>query len=226
MINISRSGKESSREYAYRVIRENIMTLHLEPGQLLSEYDLSEKLGVSRTPIREAFIKLADEKLMEIYPQKGSFVSKIDKDAVEEISHTRKFIEKEILKLSMENKDESMFKEIEKNLYFQKGNIELEGTLDELFSLDNQFHKLIYRSAKKEKTWVALNYVSSHYDRVRFIEFFFGRESKLKAFNQHKKIFEIIKNKDMGAIDQIIEEHISNFKENIEVMYEKYSHYF
>lgn len=67
---------ETVREYAYRVLYQNIMTLKLPPGTAMSEQELSGVLNVSRTPVREAFIRLAEKGLLEVLPQRGTFVSK------------------------------------------------------------------------------------------------------------------------------------------------------
>ncbi|MGL6114390.1 MAG: GntR family transcriptional regulator, partial [Cetobacterium sp.] len=76
--------KENTRQYTYRVLKENIMNLNLEPGEAIGEIDLSRELNVSRTPLREAIVQLIEEKLLEVFPQKGTFISKIDLTLVEE----------------------------------------------------------------------------------------------------------------------------------------------
>ena len=69
MILYEKKEKESRKEYAYRILKENIMSLELKPGELLSEVELSEKLNISRTPIREVLMRLKNEHLIEVKPQ-------------------------------------------------------------------------------------------------------------------------------------------------------------
>ena len=78
MILYDKLKKEKAKDYVYRVLKNNIMSLQLKPGQVLSELDLANKLEVSRTPIREVLIKLKGEKLIEVKPQTGTYVSLID----------------------------------------------------------------------------------------------------------------------------------------------------
>ncbi|MEF9990835.1 MAG: GntR family transcriptional regulator [Romboutsia sp.] len=68
MILYEKREKENSKDYAYRVLKDNIMVLNLKPGELLSEAELSEKLGISRTPIREVLMRLKNEHLIEVKP--------------------------------------------------------------------------------------------------------------------------------------------------------------
>ena len=84
MIFYEKKQKETGKEYAYRVLKGNIMSLELKPGELLSESDLSEKLNISRTPIREIIMILKGEHLIEVKPQAGTYVSLIDRELIDE----------------------------------------------------------------------------------------------------------------------------------------------
>ena len=94
---------ENNKDYAYRVIKEGIMYLELQPGQAISEIELAEALNLSRTPIREVMAKLREENLVEVLPQVGTYVSKINSQLVEEASFMRFTLEKEVLKLACES---------------------------------------------------------------------------------------------------------------------------
>ena len=112
-LNINKSTKnlvENNSQYAYRVLKENIMNLTLSPGQILNETELVDILGISRTPIREAVFKLKDEALINVYPQKASIVSPIDLNRVEEAFFLRKIVEIEVLKLCCESYEAKFLK--------------------------------------------------------------------------------------------------------------------
>lgn len=81
---MERLPQESTRECVYRMLRANIMNLQHTPGSTVSETDIAESLHISRTPIREASIRLVHEKLIDVFPQKGTYVSLIDLRYVEE----------------------------------------------------------------------------------------------------------------------------------------------
>ena len=93
---------ENARMYAHRIILDNIINLELPPGSAISENDLSVSLNLSRTPVREALIEMTRLDLVKIYPQKGSFVSKIDYDLIEESKFIRLSLELAALRLLCE----------------------------------------------------------------------------------------------------------------------------
>ena len=97
MINMVQNQKVSSRMYVYSNLKGKIMNGEIAPGTKLSEQEISEKLGISRTPVREAFLQLAQEYLVGIYPQRGTIVTKIDLQLVEEGRFVREHIEKAIV---------------------------------------------------------------------------------------------------------------------------------
>src|SRR5471030_2430341 len=85
-------SKDSTSRRIYNLLRQEIINLNLAPGLNISEKDISEKFKVSRTPVREAFVRLSKEGLLNIYPQKGSFVSLIDLSSVEEARFMREHL--------------------------------------------------------------------------------------------------------------------------------------
>ena len=95
-----KAPNETVREYAYRVLYENIMSLKLPPGTAMSEQELSGILNVSRTPVREAFIRLSQKGLLEILPQRGTFVSKIHTEQLAEFRFFRVTLERAIIELA------------------------------------------------------------------------------------------------------------------------------
>ena len=99
---LERLPRETGRDYALRTIKENIISLDLAPGSLVSENELSAEMGLSRTPVRESLIELAKVKIVEIIPQKGSVVSRIDYDLVEESRFMRHVLECAVVELDCE----------------------------------------------------------------------------------------------------------------------------
>ena len=93
MILLKRNANETNRDYALRVIKENIINLEIQPGSLLGEQQVADQLGLSRTPVHEAFLELSKTRIVEIYPQRGSFVSLIDMSLVEEAAFMRRTLE-------------------------------------------------------------------------------------------------------------------------------------
>ena len=193
MILYNKLNKETGKEYVYRVLKNNIMCLELKPGELVSESDLANKMNVSRTPIREVLIRLKAEKLIEVKPQAGTYVSLIDWNIIEEAIFMRYNLEKEALKEACEYFPEDILMEMEKSLFAQKLIIDKSDNLIEFHNLDNEFHRLLFEGIKKSNVWEAICNISTHYNRMRLLA-----EMKIhKEFiiEQHEIYLDIIKNK-------------------------------
>ena len=92
-IEEKKSG-ETAREFAYRTIRDNIISLDLEPGAPFTDIEVSQQIGISRTPVREAVIQLSEEsRIIEIFPQRGMRIALIDVELVEEARFLRLIVE-------------------------------------------------------------------------------------------------------------------------------------
>lgn len=225
LIKINRQFGENTKHYIYRILKMNIMTLNIKPGTIISEADIREALDVSRTPIRESIVRLSEELLMNVYPQKGSFVSLIDLKIVEEAYFMRKILEKAVLKLAVKNFSEEGIKELEKNLKFQNIISQVEEDHSELFFLDNEFHRIIYKEVQKEKVWNSIQSLSTHYDRVRFLDAV-EKTNLVPTLEQHREIIDIIKNKELEKVEAMVDLHLSNFKNKIDYLIKKHPDYF
>ncbi|WP_461204886.1 GntR family transcriptional regulator [Clostridium sp. DL1XJH146] len=100
---MSRKGKMDLKEKSYLYIKEKIITGELKPGESISEDELQEEMGVSRTPIREALMKLENDRLVNIYPRKGIFVSNITAKTIKEVFQIREIIEPKALEIGKDN---------------------------------------------------------------------------------------------------------------------------
>lgn len=206
MILYEKLDKETGKDYVYRVLKDNIMSLELKPGELLSESELAKKLNVSRTPIREVLIKLKSEKLIEVKPQAGTYVSLIDWNLIEEAIFIRYNLEREALKEACQNFSEDILMEMEKCLFAQKLVAQKGDNLLEFHNLDKEFHKLLFVGINKSNVWESICNISTHYNRMRLLA-----EKKLnKEFlvDQHITYLDIIKNKNSDIIDEVVSHHI------------------
>ena len=206
MILYDKLEKETNKEYVYRVLKDNIMSLELKPGDILSESDLANKLNVSRTPIREVLIKLKSENLIEVKPQAGTYVSLIDWNLIEEAVFVRYNLEKEALKEACINFSEDTLIEMEKCLFAQKLIIEKENNLLEFHNLDKEYHRLLFVGINKANVWDVISNISTHYNRLRLL----AEKNTHKGFivEQHITYLDIIKNKNYEMIEEITSKHI------------------
>ena len=98
-----RAGEAASfADRAYFAIRELIVTLELPPGAVVREPELTERLGIGRTPVREALRRFAQERLVEVYPRRGMFVTKVDVRDLVRLCEVRVALEPEAARLAAE----------------------------------------------------------------------------------------------------------------------------
>jgi DNA-binding GntR family transcriptional regulator len=203
---LEKEAQQSIRQWVYSVLRSNIIKLHLKPGTAISEAEIAETLNISRTPVREAFIILVEDGLLQIYPQKGSFVSLIDIDQAEEACFVRRVLGKAILKEACQNFPEDSLFDLSANLAMQKF-CKKENNYERMYQLDNEFHQIIYRGCGKERTWLHIKKMNYNFDRLRIIRLSSGL-SWDKIIHEHEQLGELIREKKPTHIDDVIKQHL------------------
>lgn len=220
----------NAKEFAYNEIKEQILTLKLIPGTKLSEKSMSDQLQISRTPIREAFLKLAQEELLKIIPQSGTFVSLINLDYAEEARFVREKLETAVILLACDiGTRESLFN-LEANLKIQellasdKNGLEQKGNF---FDLDENFHKEFFEMTGKRRTWQMMQNINGHLNRYRIL-----RLKSTESFDwdilidQHKSIFTSIQEKDKLKAEKNIIDHLQLMLSEASILIKQYPDYF
>ncbi len=152
----------------YERLRRAITTLAVLPSEALSEKDLSLQLGVSRTPVREALIRLADDGLIDILPQRGSFVAPIRIRDVEEAQFIRESLEVAVVKRLAHQRSAQFIIDIKANLGRQELAV-ADGNGDLFLELDEAFHRSFCEEAGLSKSWRVIQTVKLQMDRVRYL---------------------------------------------------------
>jgi DNA-binding GntR family transcriptional regulator len=225
LLIIEQNPQESIREYVYRFLKLNIINLNLPPGQSISEQDVATQLKVSRTPVREAFIKLSQENLLDIIPQKGTYVSLIDTDQVEESKFVRETLEKEIIQQACTNFPVEELFQLQSSLALQELCIN-EKNYHRFFELDESMHGIIFKGCKKSRTWSMLQLMNAHYNRVRILNL------KDRAFEwdqlivQHRELVRAISEQDVALGRKVIDLHLNKVVVDLEHLRAEHSDYF
>lgn len=223
MIIMERSMKESAREYAYRVIKHNIVSLELKPGSMVSENELADEMKISRTPVREALIELSKLKIVEIVPQKGSFIAKIDSTLVNEARYLRLIVEKSMVEMACDIATE-------KDIFLLEENVKLQDFYlanpigDKQLVLDNEFHELLYKICNKNMTYNFISGMLTHFDRVRKLSLEVIKD--VKTIADHKILIEAIKNKDKITASEVLTKHLTRYTVDEEELRKQYRDYF
>ncbi|WP_079910941.1 GntR family transcriptional regulator [Paenibacillus sp. 32352] len=220
----ARDNKGLIRDYVHSTLKKNIMELRLEPGRFISEKDVIEMLQVSRTPIREAFVKLAQEELIETVPQKGSFISLIDWQHVEESRFIRETLESAVVREACTVLSSEQVLHLQ-NLINLQQLCAAEKNYERLFELDEEFHKAIITGCGKIRTWNMIQQMSTHYNRIRFLRLASNTDWE-SILEQHQGLVQAIRDKQEDAAGKIMKEHLSMGDIDKDQLKEKYPSYF
>lgn len=200
---------ETAREYAMRCIKENIVGMDLAPGTAISENEIASQLGLSRTPVRESIQELSKASVIEIFPQRGSYVSLIDPARVEEARFLRKVLDTAVIEVACEIATEEDIVKLEDNVKLQEFYLSNSDT-DKIYPLDNDFHKLIYIIAQKENIYSMRSNIMIHFDRVRTLSLKAVKDTKIVS--DHRAMLEAIRTKDKETAKQLVEKHLGRYQ--------------
>lgn len=147
MADNPRAIKGLASDYVYEVLYNKIISIDLAPGTSVSPTQLSKDLGISRTPIQRACTTLAENGLLEVLPQRGSYVSLINIDRVYESFYMRNLLEQAAIQqvCVLPNRNEISFL-LKQNIYNQRQALE-HNLYEQYFKFDNNFHHIIYDAA-------------------------------------------------------------------------------
>lgn len=201
-------NKPNTAEEIYIDLLNRIISLELEPGQKLSENAVSDMYGVSRSVIRNSFARLMQNGFLEVYPQRGTYVSKIDLDYIRTALLIRIAIEKEMLYRFMKKEDrEDTIKKMEYNVSEQEKFYYASEYISEFRKLDEDFHECIILSVENKNILKSLNEQLLHISRWRKVYVKSGcRISHL--IDEHKAILEAIKANDVSRAMDCMSKHI------------------
>ncbi|QQM33118.1 GntR family transcriptional regulator (plasmid) [Martelella lutilitoris] len=199
----------------YRYLRSEILTLSIAPKVRLSEKDLSDRLGLSRTPVREALIRLAEEGLVDILPQRGTFVSPIRINQVKEAQFIREALETAIARRAAETVTDELMIQLDRLIAQQEAAIGV-SDLDGFLKYDEAFHETLCEHCSLNRTWKMLQHVKGQLDRVRYLSLPNNRLHVDDLFNQHKVITEAIRARDAQSASAAMAQHLSEVYSTIE----------
>lgn len=187
-----------------RILRERIIHNDLNPGDRLSETEVARSYDVSRQPVREAFIRLADQGLVAVLPQRGTIVSRISYAAVLDARFLREAIEADIAKILADAPDAAVIAELRRQLDRQKA--AFDHAPDGFFDLDDLFHRTLAEAAGKGGAWKQIEGLKSQMDRVRFLSL--GRFPLRKLIDQHVAIVDAIERGSVAGANAAVRQHL------------------
>lgn len=203
----SSEGRATIAGRIFRALREAIVTLRLLPGNSLSEAEVARQMGVSRQPVREAFIKLQEIGLVEIVPQKGTFIVKISQSDVSNARFIREAVEVAIARRAAEVADACDIAALH-TLIADQQRADEAGDQEWFLELDDAFHKAIARSADCLYGWSIIEDLKAQMDRVRFLSLPEATPVG-KLIAQHQSIADAIQAGDSEGAGAAMQKHLN-----------------
>lgn len=161
--------KDGVTRQVYLTLRRDILNWRLLPGRRLSEKDIAGRMNISKTPVREAFIKLQEEGLLEIRPQRGTYVSLVDMGQIEEVRFTRLCVESTVLSLFIGIPPDEKTLEILSSILDSQEKFIEEKEIDGFVECDDAFHRKFFLACGKTRTWNFIDHFSAQYKRLRYL---------------------------------------------------------
>ena len=203
--------KKSLREEVYESLRKSILHGKLKAGQRLIEEQLAHQIGISRTPVREAFHKLERDDLVSRLPKKGFAVREFTKADVEEIFGIRSALESYAAYLATLHMAPEKISSLEKNIDETERAME-SGDYDKVVQLHTEFHNVLYKSCKSRKLLDMINNYSDYFYRYRgaLVRTDNGFQSSTE---DHRRMLEAMKKKDPRLVERIVRKHLGKGKD-------------
>ena len=200
----------SLADRAYHALREMIVSLELRPGAVIDEPGLMERLGIGRTPTREALRRLAQERLVEVFPRRGMFVTRVEIRDLASVTEVRSILESRAARLAAERATDDDRAALESLL----DELEARADLDtaRLMALDERIHRQVYSSAHnpflestlEEYYVLALRIWYLALDRTRGLK---------QAVLGHRELLEAIRDGDADTAEETMRRHVLDFGE-------------
>jgi Transcriptional regulators len=217
-------GRTTASEEIYNVLRNEILSLRFAPGQELNVNSLALQLNCSRSPVRDALMRLDGDNLVDIFPQKGTRVSLIDLHQVEEERFLRKSLELSALANFIGKANASDFYKMEAAIERQKI-AAANQDFSAFFDADDDFHKVAFDAIGKNWCWSLVSAQSGNYHRIRLLSFQLSLVTD-NIITQHQEILSYIREGRREELISLVSRHLEKLDSEVSLLTEKYGDYF
>lgn len=214
----------SVHEQVYCILREEIINLELKPGTAITTQETAKRFGVSRTPVREAFVRLQSEGLLDVIPQRATTVSRIDLDRVYQEQFIRESLEAENLRRFVAMVKESDLAAMEESVQEQMEAVEAQRFV-EYKKMDDEFHQMAFCVTGEELSIGILRQTNGHYDRIRLLTTWVEPIAR-NAVADHGVLVELIRQRDVERAQKLLREHLQKLRMQENILLEKYQDFF
>lgn len=223
-----------SRDAVYRQLRQQIIDFTLLPGEFLSENTLAAQMHTSRTPVREAIARLACEHCVEVFPQRGTQVSRISMELVRQAVFFRVVLERDVLEqLCKPGLTDEQLEELEQSLSLQRAYYAAKKS-DRLLEEDTRMHQLFYCYCGRERAWEAFACINCDMLRIRYLQIMtYSYQAHMVSvrswenhLTEHRLILDALRRRDYEALRFTAQQHIVSIEQDGDHLRRIYPQYF
>jgi DNA-binding GntR family transcriptional regulator len=193
---------QTLREKILETIRDAILKGSLKPGERVSEPDLAERFGISRTPIREAFRQLESEGYLEVIPRKGAVVASLSERDVEEFYAIKILLEGFAARMAAENLSAKDIERLE-TINARLKQIAKEGDVKTFFRVHNEFHEVFIKASGNEKLYEMINQLVMRFKRLRLASLSVPGRMEISV-EEHRNMIEAFRKRDGDRADNLV----------------------
>ncbi|MET7551484.1 GntR family transcriptional regulator [Streptomyces sp. NPDC005479] len=215
-LHAARARGRNTRQLVHELLRSRIISLDLEPGAALSENDLAAELGVSRTPVRESLILLGEEGLVDVYPQLGTFVSRIRERDIASAQFIREALECAALRDGVTKATAHDVADLRALLVAQTEAEQREDP-EAFFRLDEQFHARLMAAGGHAEAWPVVSQAKAQLDRARRLSLPLTQQLSL-LISQHTAVVDQLEQHDPQGADQALRGHLRQVFTDVETI--------
>lgn len=224
MVRTANVRGETASQRIYATLREQIIGMEIAPGTALQEKQIAAACGVSRTPVREAILKLADERLVDIYPQYGTFVSRISRPSVRDAMVIRQALERSAVREAAKHADDEAVARLKESLALQRASHDA-GQLAAFHSADEAFHQLVSEISGHPNLWRVVRAEKAQVDRCRILTLP-APDRRLSVMSEHAAIVDAIAARDPDRAEAAMAQHLDRVLPSVDGLAETHPDYF
>jgi DNA-binding GntR family transcriptional regulator len=224
LTRISRTNGGPVGRAVYSSVRDAIVSTELEPGRQLSENELAASLGVSRTPVREALARLRDDRLVEIVPQLGTFVSRISVAGVDDAQFVREALECSAVRLAAERADRGDLLDLQ-SLLGQQEDARDAGDASAFFVLDDELHSTLCELSGRPIAWAIVERANGHLNRVRRLSMA-HQEYLAEMVVEHQAVVDAVGRNEPDGAEDALRHHLRMVLSDLPTIRSEHPEYF
>ena len=217
---------KSRGEMVGETLKQELLDLRLKPGQMISENDVCDRFGVSRTPVREALRLLQEQGFVETVPYRGTYVTLLSLDNIKQMIYMRVAVETMVLRDFIAVQSPMVMEDIRHQIAKQQALIqEKDFEPEQFYRMDARMHSIWFTAVRRQKLWEMLQAQQLHYTRFRMLDFITETDFT-RIIGEHKELFGLIEARDERGVEASLKEHLyysmKRMRKSIEVDYKDY----